>query len=251
MYNFYIILTFFFIKVLLSNDILEKYVSISTYNDSIIFNSTNFSKGDIISFKFEINSSQDDYNNNICEEQLEYEYYDDINNIIYNNTRFSTKAILSESSNLTKFFNINKTESELNGLEGNYLLLYFNCDGLVTIENIRKNTKKLKEKSGKKQDSDDYTFSIIFTVFFILVIILCVVGCCDNLKKCGNDNFVSCVNCFCDCFSSSSNSNNNISQENSSQRDNSSQRGAGTYIYSRNRQIPPQSPSSINVINNQ
>jgi hypothetical protein len=250
-FNIYIIATFFINKFILSIEILGKYVSISTYNNSIIFNSTDFSKGDIMSFKFQINNSQDDYNNNTCQEQLEYEYYDNINDITYNNTRYSIKATLSEKSNSIRYFNINKTESELNTLEGNYLLLYFNCDNLVTIENIRKKqkTKNNYSEIEEKNYKQDYIVGIVFVVVFVIFMIICIKCCCSDMKQscevCSKCliSFLTC--CWCCCLFSPR-ANDNISQEHFSQRQ------EGVSIYSRNQHIPPSSSSSsVDVVKNQ
>ena len=62
------------------------------------------------------------------------------------------------------------------------------------------------------------------------------------------NSFGNCVICCCKCFTFTSSSpfSDNASREASSQR------GPGVYIYSRNRQIPPQSPaSSVDIVNNQ
>ena len=246
LYIICIFITFFVKKILLSIDILEKYSSISTYNDSIIFNSTDFSNGDIMSFKFGTNNSENYYNNNTCEEQLEYQYYDTINNITDDNyTLYSIKAALSEKDNSIRYFNINKTETELNGLEGNYLLLIFNCNTMVTIENIREKAKKLNEEDGSQKD---YIVSIVFVILFIIFIIICLRCCCTDMKQSCN-SFGNCVICCCKCCTFTSSS---PFSENASNREASSQRGPGAYIYSRNRQIPPQSPaSSVDIVSNQ
>lgn len=76
------------------NDILEKYVSISTDNNFIIINSTDFTKGDIINFKFEINNIYNTYNNNTCDGELKYELYDNIDLININNYKYCSLAII-------------------------------------------------------------------------------------------------------------------------------------------------------------
>ena len=56
----------------------------------------------------------------------------------------------------------------LEGLKGNYLLLNFNCDSLVKIENI---------KNEDKESKDYIIFLIVFSVLFvvlILMILLCI-----------------------------------------------------------------------------
>jgi len=120
--------------------ILEKYGTIKTNNEPVVFCSKKFSVGERMNFK--ISSTQSISN------KLSYQYYDNINDINFNDLNKAYKAkynITTKVQETTSIlgvvvfhirrFTIIKKEEELNGLKGDYLLLIFHGD--VTIENTR------------------------------------------------------------------------------------------------------------------
>ena len=164
---------FFFIifKIFLSNETLRKYSSITISDNSILFISSGFSKEDKINFKIEIvgNSYGKSWKN-----QLNYEFYDNKNNVNHTYAKYIVYATSSQNNDATRFFTIYKNYDYLDGLRGDYLLLIFNCDSSATIENIEKSYESLSS-----EDSDLLIIKIIFPILFILMIILM---CWDALK---------------------------------------------------------------------
>ena len=120
--------------------ILEKYGTIKTNNEPVVFCSEKFSVGERMNFK--ISSTQSISN------KLSYQYYDNINDINFNDlnkaykTKYNITTKVQETTSILgvvifhiRRFTIIKKEKELNGLKGDYLLLNFHGD--VTIENTR------------------------------------------------------------------------------------------------------------------
>ena len=188
-----IIICFFLFKDILLVEILKIGKTISTFDNSIIFESKEFSEGESMHFKFEIN------NNRLCKKALLYEYYDDIN-LITNKTnpKYSAFQESSKKNNTILHYFITKKKEELNGLNGDYLLMVFNCDKRnkrIIIGNLLKNKRlriienvdranKTNHSSSNSDDNFDLIVSIVFPIWAVFVIIFTVVCCCyDNIKK--------------------------------------------------------------------
>ena len=115
---------------------LGKYHKVEISSDAIVFESKDFLVGDKMEFKFKTNST--------CNNTINYAYYDDYNGAYSKyETYYSIKArkekISYKNKNKqyeVKYFTIIKNSEELNGLDGDYLLIKFNCDNSVEIENI-------------------------------------------------------------------------------------------------------------------
>ena len=155
-------LIFFYLIInVLSVEILQKDKSIKTDNNYIIFDSSQFAIGD--KMYFELDSK------GWCSEYLDYQYFDNIDSInYYSELKYDVEKEASSSTTVngsiksyTLYFTIKKTENELDGLKGDFLLLEFNCDK-SPIE--FSNTKT----SGKSKIVT--IVIIVIVVFFVLII---------------------------------------------------------------------------------
>ena len=81
-----------------------------------------------------------------CLDTLKYKYYDnviEVDNEILTSSTFhqiskTTKNERNDSTLYSAYFSIQKKANDLDGSNGNYLLLVFdNCSGTVEIENIK------------------------------------------------------------------------------------------------------------------
>ena len=96
----------------------------------IIFDSSEFSKGDKIYFKITAD--------NFESEEIYFEFFDDPNDYTPK-SRWAPEypTSTSESRNsITKYYNIEKSSRNLGSLEGKYLVIYFWCYGNIEIENV-------------------------------------------------------------------------------------------------------------------
>ena len=152
----FLIFVFVNFKIIFSLS-LEKYGKIETEYNTILFDSSQFNLGDKIEFKFTTNY--------YCENILHYQFYDEYNKVYrFYQTNYSvicSKESIEDSKNL-KYFDINKENEVLNGLDGNYLLLKYNCTGLVEIENI---SHRLKT---------GYIVLIVIVVIIIIIVVIFV-----------------------------------------------------------------------------
>ena len=174
------ILFVFIIKESLSETIydvkidLKKYekVTVSSSDNHIIFDSSDFKKDEEIYFKITADSFTKDY--------IEYKFYDEAAPM--SNPDFSTfsKATPSKTENeyengeiksVTKYFTIKKSERDLGSLEGKYLVIVFECTGNVLIENTKENEGKIT------------MIAIIVSVVVVVIVVVIIILCCCYLKK--------------------------------------------------------------------
>ena len=169
----FLFLLYCLIKNVFSIEILQKYSTITTYESYVIFNSTDFSEGKEIYLRFDAKD--------ICDDYLYYEYYDDVDLISRSKPKYSQKQEFSETTTIngkiTKYvlyFTIKKVNYELNGLKGNYILLNYDCNGKVEIENTEKNEK----------NSSLIVVFVCIGVFLFVIIIIVVICCyCQRMKR--------------------------------------------------------------------
>ena len=133
-------------------NIFGKDSSVKTTKNYVFFKSSSFKVGK--SMEFTLTSKYH------CENEIKYNFYDSsevvlsvpytvkTSNIDYTNKKGKTKIV----------FSIKKEKEELNNLEGDYLLIYFQCSGEITIKN------------GKNKKA------ITAAVVIILIAVLIIVG---------------------------------------------------------------------------
>lgn len=153
-------------------EVLKKNSKTKTKYNYVIFESKAFSEGK--KMKFSLKSS------NYCEQELKYGYSDDLDNIL-DNGNIPYIASLSEEEkefkNLiqissSKHFTIKKKKEELDGSNGDYLLIYFGCSGEIEIENYKfKFTKRIKFI---------LILAAIALIIIILVVIIILCFCCKK-----------------------------------------------------------------------
>ena len=170
-YNF--IFLFLFIKFLSSVEGYEsfkKYGQCSTDDNFVVFETNGFIKGDTMYFKITAKVFVDN--------SLYYKYIDSlesdpfINKDDFKEVKYTHKNELTEKDEKyqIRFCEIVKKSEDMNGLEGKYLLLYFNTQGRVKIENTEKDEGK-----------QNYIYTIIFSIVGLIiagVIISCCCYCC-------------------------------------------------------------------------
>ena len=157
---------------------LKKYekVTVPSTEAHIIFDSSDFKKGEEIYFKVTADSFNEDY--------LLYKFFDDGASMANVDLDTYKKATPSKTDNeydgeeivsVTKYFTIKKDERDLGSLEGKYLVIVFDCTGNVLIENT-------KENEGK-------TTMIVIIVVVVVVVILvaiCIFCYCKRRKALAN-----------------------------------------------------------------
>ena len=157
---------------------LKKYekVTVPSTEDHIIFDSSDFKKGEEIYFKVTADSFNDDF--------LLYKFFDDGASMANVDLDTYKKATPSKTDNeydgeeivsVTKYFTIKKDERDLGSLEGKYLVIVFYCTGNVLIENT-------KENEGK-------TTMIVIIVVVVVVVIavaICIFCYCKRRKALAN-----------------------------------------------------------------
>ena len=192
MKNFYIFL-FVNIKLIFSFT-LEKYHKMKTNENTIVYESLHFNLDDKIEFKF----TPDSPNCN-CENILHYQFYDlykRVYQIFHTNySVISSKEVIEDKKDI-KYFTIYKSNKVLNGLDGNFLLLKYNCTGMVEIENINP-----KLKAG-------YIALIIISIIIVLIIMAIIIYCLK--KSTNNANDININNNINNSNNNSSNNNNEI-----------------------------------------
>ena len=157
---------------------LKKYekVTVPSTEAHIIFDSSDFKKGEEIYFKVTADSFNEDY--------LLYKFFDDGASMANVDLDTYKKATPSKTDNeydgeeivsVTKYFTIKKDERDLGSLEGKYLVIVFYCTGNVLIENT-------KENEGK-------TTMIVIIVVVVVVVIavaICIFCYCKRRKALAN-----------------------------------------------------------------
>ena len=106
-----------------------------------------------------------------CDEELKYGFSDDLDNILDKGSIPYSSSLSQEENEFkndikvlsSKYFTIKKNKEELDGSNGDYLLLYFRCSGEIEIENYKfKLTKKIK-------------LILIFAAIIVLILIILIV----------------------------------------------------------------------------
>lgn len=157
---------------------LRKYDSLKTNEELIVFESGDFSEGEKMYFKITTEgfiAGVSDF--------LYYEYYDNLESVIENSkpkyyvkssSRSSTSVNGVETSS-TLYFTITKKIGELDGSNGKYLLLNYECNGQYKIENT--------ESDGSTKIM--IVIIIVFCAFFVIFIVLAVVCvfCCRRRRR--------------------------------------------------------------------
>lgn len=136
----------------LSLEIFQKYGFIENIKGKVLFNCTEFSKGDKMHFKI---------NKSFESKLLYYDYYSsiEINETLlkhYPSHSVEKKAISNKEDQergATHYFNIKKKEEEFDGSNGNYLLLMIDEDQFSNFENTEK---------------DESSKAIFFTILYVL-----------------------------------------------------------------------------------
>ena len=157
---------------------LKKYekVTVPSTEDHIIFDSSDFKKGEEIYFKVTADSFNDDF--------LLYKFFDDGASMANVDLDTYKKATPSKTDNeydgeeivsVTKYFTIKKDERDLGSLEGKYLVIVFYCTGNVLIENT-------------KEDEGKTTMIVIIVVVVVVVIAvaICIFCYCKRRKALAN-----------------------------------------------------------------
>ena len=156
---------FFLIKKVLSQPelILNKYFSIKTKHNYFIFNIADFLYNEDIYLTIKSKTK--------CENFIEYQFYDEVNDISIPNPdfKFRTNAYLKEKKNylndeegVSLHFSITKRKDILFNKKGKLLYFEFSCGGEVEIIN----TKKKHENP---------LLVIIFYATICLLIIICLI----------------------------------------------------------------------------
>ena len=153
-------------------EVLKKNNKQKTNYNYVIFESKAFSEGQ--KMKFSLKSSS------YCEQELKYGYSDDLDNILDNGNIPYTVSLSEEENEFknslkvlsSKYFTIKKKKDELDGSNGDFLLLYFACSGEIEIENYKfKFTKRIK------------FILILAAIALILIILIVTLILCFCCKK--------------------------------------------------------------------
>ena len=159
-FDFFLIYFYLIINVFAAQ-ILKRDDTIKTDNNYVVFDSSEFAIGDEMHFELDAKSW--------CSEYLDYQYFDSIDSIDYSSElnyyiekeASSSTRVNGVITSYTLYFTIKKTEDELDGLKGNYLLLKYECDkNSVEFGNTK--------KSGKSKIA---TIVIVVIVVFIVVFV--------------------------------------------------------------------------------
>ena len=162
----FMFLAFLFGKIFSSSEeILNKYSSIITKNNSMIMN--------ITEFKYDENIYLTLKSLQRCVEFIEYQFYDDIEKLYFPDPEFKytvrpnikiKKYIFGPNQNIY-YYTIVKRKDILDNLKGNILYLKFNCGGEVEIINTRKEYENLYLKV------IIFTSIIMLSIFILIIVI--------------------------------------------------------------------------------
>ena len=198
MINF-LILLFVNIKLIFSFN-LEKYGKMKVNYNTIVHDSSDFNLDDKIEFKFTYDST-----NCYCENILHYQFYDlfkRVYQIYHTNYSVTSSNEDFEAKKNIKYFTIYKSNNVLNGLDGNFLLLKYNCTGMVEIESI---SHKLKA---------GYIALIIISIIIVIIAIVITIYFLKRNKNVQNSNEANNVNININNNTNNNNNNNNNPSEN-------------------------------------
>ena len=201
----FLILLFVNIKLIFSFN-LEKYGKMKVNYNTIVHDSSDFNLDDKIEFKFTYDST-----NCYCENILHYQFYDlfkRVYRIYHTNYSVTSSNEDFEAKKDIKYFTIYKSNKVLNGLDGNFLLLKYNCTGWVEIESINH-----KFKAG-------YIALIIILIIIVIIAIVITIYFLKRNKNVPNSNEANNVNInINNNTNNNNNKNNNPSENNNRIRD--------------------------------
>ena len=169
--EFIIFLFFSFIIIdILSYDELKKYESIKTSASYILFDSSEFLEGESMYFEIESQHQFENYMN--------YQYYDNKSNISLDDLPYTVISKVSSSvstnnaiKSFTRYFTIEKKKSELNDLNGDYLLLNFDCIGIVEFKN------------NKSNNATTIIVVVVVVFSFLIIFIIVLIICCRRYRN--------------------------------------------------------------------
>ena len=147
-----------------SKEIINKYSSIKTKHNIIILNITKFNyyENIYLTLKTDI----------ICEDYLEYKFYDDINEIFKKKSDelFKLRPYLKEKYNIFEiktyfsyYYTIMKRKESLYKSDGNYLLLVFECESGIEVINTKDKHKNIS------------IFKLLFYSFISIIVIFILI----------------------------------------------------------------------------
>lgn len=157
-----------------NDDILKKYGTIKSSGSEggVIMDTSNFKEGDEIYLKISARIFYDYYLYYEFFDNLEtYEpsaYYDDYDYVYYSKSEYDYNSGLT-----IHYYTIKKSKNVLYRQSGKYLAIYFDCNGIVYIENTKENQGKLSTGA--------IVAIIVVIAFVIIVLILCY---CIKKRKC-------------------------------------------------------------------
>ena len=198
----FLILLFVNIKLIFSLN-LEKNGKIKVNYNTIVYDSSDYNLDDKIEFKFTPDST-DCY----CENILHYQFYDlfkRVYQIYHTNYSVTSSKEDFEAKKNIKYFTIYKSNEVLNGLDGNFLLLKYNCTGMVEIESI---SHKLKE------------VHIVLIIISIIIAIIAIANIIYFLKRKKNVRSSNEANNINININNNTNNNNNNKNNNPSRNNN-------------------------------
>ena len=151
--------------------ILKKSGSITVNWDDggIIFDSSDFKVGDEIYIKIKAEYFYDSH--------IYYEFVDDLStyepSYVYEDyyKTFSTKTDY-EGDFVIHYYTIKKDNSHLDNQKGNYLIIYFDCDGSVTITNTVEN-----------EGNNATVIAVVVVAVIVVIVVLAIVIYCYRRKK--------------------------------------------------------------------
>ena len=147
----------------------SKTISVYWYDGGIIFDSSDFKEGDEIYFKVKAVYFYDS--------SIYYEFVDDLSTYYPSPwfedyfEAFSTKTDY-EGINVIHYYTIKKDKYHLENHKGKYLVIYFDCDGLVTITNTVEN-----------EGNNATVIAVVIVVVAVVIILLGILIYCYRRKK--------------------------------------------------------------------
>jgi len=173
---FYLMICYLIKSILGELKVLSKYMQIEATDENfILFESSSFSIDDEIYFEF-----RSEGDNAQCNDIINYDFYDTQEaantNITPSNSikKETSKSVTVNGvkTSETLYFTIEKKTTNLNGTNGDFLLINFDCTGNLIIENTETNNATI--------------IIVVVIIAFILIfgiIIAIIVCCCCCVKK--------------------------------------------------------------------
>ena len=158
---------------------LKKYekCTVPSSDRHIIFDSSEFNKDEEIYFKI----TADIFN----KDEILYQFFDDaaaMSNVDFNTYKTAKCSKTDKEFNhgdvvsQTNYYTIKKSERDLGSLEGKYLVIVFNCEGNVLIENTKEN------------EGDTTLIAIIVVVVVVAIVAAICIFCYCRRKKLAAQN---------------------------------------------------------------